>query len=114
MKVSLVLLALLAALCALAVAADGVAPKNPSDRFKITTKRTDDSVDVRADKHKAFITVKSPFGISQAVIEGREDDWPKVVVLRLHLKGLVELPGLQRQGHAGCCGVDSGGKDEGA
>jgi hypothetical protein len=32
--------------------------------------------------------VKSPFGISQAVIERQEDTWPKAVVLRLHLKGL--------------------------
>ena len=35
-----------------------------------------------------MFAVKSPFGISQAVIERREDTWPKAVVLRLHLKGL--------------------------
>jgi len=56
--------------------------------FKITTKRANDSVEVRADKDKTLFTVKSPFGISQAVIERQEDTWPKAVVLRLHLKGL--------------------------
>ena len=35
-----------------------------------------------------MFAVKSPFGISQAVIERREGTWPKAVVLRLHLKGL--------------------------
>ena len=35
-----------------------------------------------------MFAVKSPFGISQAVIERQEATWPKAVVLRLHLKGL--------------------------
>ena len=56
--------------------------------FKITTKRKDDSVEVKAEKDRAVFAVKSPFGISQAVIERQEDTWPKAVVLRLHLKGL--------------------------
>jgi hypothetical protein len=62
-----------------------------SDRppgFKITTERTDDTVKVRAEKDRTVFVVKSPFGISQAVIEGQEDTWPKGVVMRLHLKGL--------------------------
>jgi hypothetical protein len=45
-------------------------------------------VEVHADKDKTLFSVKSPFGISQAVIERQEDTWPKAVVLRLHLKGL--------------------------
>jgi hypothetical protein len=57
-------------------------------KFKITTKRKDDSVEVRADKDKTLFAVKSPFGISQAVIKRQEATWPKAVVLRLHLKGL--------------------------
>jgi len=57
-------------------------------KFKITTKRKDDVVEVRAKKDKSLFIIKSPFGISQAVIERREDTWPKAVVLRLHLKGL--------------------------
>ena len=71
-----------------ALADDGVAPKNQPASFKITTKRNDDRVEVWADKGKTLFNVKSPFGISQAVIERQEDNWPKAVVLRLHLKGL--------------------------
>ena len=37
--------------------------------FKITTKRDNDTVEVRADKDKTVFIVESPFGISQAVIE---------------------------------------------
>jgi hypothetical protein len=57
-------------------------------KFTITTKRKDDTVQVRADKDTTLFSVKSPFGISQAVIERQKDTWPKTVVLRLHLKGL--------------------------
>jgi WD40 repeat protein len=67
-------------------------PKDRPARFKITSKRNDDRVEVRADQDKTLFTVKSPFGISQAVIEKRQEDaWPKAVVLRLHLKGLSKL-----------------------
>ena len=69
-------------LLALTVAAEGDQP-----RFKMTTKR-DDAVEVRADKDRTLFAVKSPFGISQAVIERLDDNWPKNMVLRLHLKGL--------------------------
>src|SRR5262249_9002983 len=69
---------------ALAVLApDAVMPK-----FKITTRRKEDSVEVRAEKDRTVFSVKSPFGVSQAVIERQEVTWPKAVVLRLHLKGL--------------------------
>jgi len=68
----------------LAFAGDSDAPS----KFKITTKKKDDSVEIRADKDKTLFVVKSPFGISQAVIERQEKKWPKVVVLQLHLRGL--------------------------
>jgi hypothetical protein len=86
MKMSLPLTVLLA-VSVTALAADGDAKDQPP-RFKITTKRKDDSVEVKAEKEKAVFAVKSPFGIGRAVIERREDTWPKDVVLRLHLKGL--------------------------
>jgi hypothetical protein len=63
---------------------DGPAP----GKFKITTKRKDDTVEVQANKEKALFIIKSPFGISQAVIEREGEQWPDAVVLRLHLKGL--------------------------
>ncbi len=56
--------------------------------FKITTKRDDDRVSVKAEKDKVIVSVQSPFGISSAVIERAGEKWPDAVVLRLHLKGL--------------------------
>jgi hypothetical protein len=88
MKSSHVPLAVLLVVSGIALAGDGDAPKDQPAQFKITTKKKDDTVQVRADKAKTVFSVKSPFGISQAVIERTEDDWPKTVVLRLHLKGL--------------------------
>jgi hypothetical protein len=75
-------------LSGIAVADDGDEPSDQPANFKIATKRADDTVDVRADKDRTVFVVKSPFGISQAVIERQDEDWPKAVVLRLHLKGL--------------------------
>jgi len=57
-------------------------------RFRITTKREDDKVEVTVEKDKAAISIRSPFGISQAIIERHENRWPTSVMLRLHLKGL--------------------------
>lgn len=65
-----------------------VASEGDQPRFKITTKKKDDTVEVQADKDRAVFVVKSPSGISQAVIKRRDEAWPRGVVLRLHLKGL--------------------------
>ena len=83
-----VLLATLAALSLSVLADDRDAPVTPPAEFKITTKRADDAVAVRSDEGGTVVTVESPFGISQAVLERLGDTWPEVVVLRLHLKGL--------------------------
>ena len=88
MTFSRIPLAVLLVINGIALAGDGDTPKDQPAKFNITTKRKDDAVEVRADKGKAVFTIKSPFGISQAVIERREATWPKAVVLRLHLKGL--------------------------
>jgi hypothetical protein len=88
MKASFIPLAVLLLISGTAVAGDSDAPKEASDKFRITTRRKDDSVEVRADRGKTVFAVTSPFGISQAVIERQEDTWPQAVVLRLHLKGL--------------------------
>src|SRR5262249_53061092 len=71
-----------------AIADDGDAPKNQPAKFKIATKGKDDSVNVREGKSKVVLIIKSPFGISQAVIERQGEKWPNLLVLRLHLKGL--------------------------
>ena len=74
---------LLVVAVALATAAADDAPP-----FKVTTKREDDRVDVKAEKGKTTFSMHSPFGISHAVIERTSETWPDAVVLRLHLKGL--------------------------
>jgi hypothetical protein len=56
--------------------------------FTVATKRNDDRVEVTVEQGKAIFTVHSPFGISDAVIERQEANWPDAVVLRLRLKGL--------------------------
>lgn len=62
---------------------------NESPLFKITTKRTDDNLEVKVTSdEKAVVSIHSPFGISNAQIERRSDKWPETVTLRLHLKGL--------------------------
>ena len=86
-----VLLAWLVALSILALADERGTPGKSPAGFKITTKRADDAVTVRAEKGRTVVAVKSPFGISRAVLERRGETWPQAVVLRLHLKGLSSL-----------------------
>ena len=88
MKIPLIPLAVLLVISGNALADDGDAPKDQPAKFKITTRRKDDAVEVQSDKDGTVFDVKSPFGISQAVIERVGDEWPKAVVLRLHLTGL--------------------------
>ena len=80
---------LIPALLALVAVTTAAADEPP--KFKITTKRDNDKVEVRADKEKTLFIVKSPFGISHAAIERTGEKWPDAVVLRLHLKGLENL-----------------------
>ena len=88
MKVRLIPLAVLLVVSGISLADDGDAPKDEPTKFKITTKRKDDNVEVKVEQDRTVFAVKSPFGISQAVIERQEATWHKAVVLRLHLKGL--------------------------
>jgi hypothetical protein len=59
-----------------------------SPQFKVTTKRDNDIVEVQIQHGKAVVSIHSPFGISQAMIERLGETWPDAFVLRLHLKGL--------------------------
>ena len=88
MKSSLVPLAVLLVMSSFALAGDGDAPKDQPAKFRITTRMKDDAVEVQVNKDKTVFVVKSPFGISQAVIERTDEKWPDAVVMRLHLKGL--------------------------
>jgi hypothetical protein len=76
------------ALVCLVGAGSSAVAGDPPAKLKVTTQRADDAVEVRANKGKVVLVVKSPFGISGAVIERQGDAWPKAVVLRLHLRGL--------------------------
>lgn len=56
--------------------------------FKITTKRSDDSVEAKAEHDKSVFVIRSPFGISHATIERTTEQWPDEVVLQLRLSAL--------------------------
>ena len=70
---------------------EGCASAADESPFNITTKRDDDKTEVTVRNDKAVISVHSPVGISQAVIERNSEQWPDTVILRLHLKGLEGL-----------------------
>lgn len=59
--------------------------------FKITTKRSDDRVEVKSNDDKTLFVIRSPFGISNATIERTTKQWPDKVVIQLRLKGLESL-----------------------
>ena len=61
---------------------------NDTSRFRIMTKRDNDRVDVKVEKDQTIFSIRSPFGISHAVIERADEKWPDSVLLRPHLKGL--------------------------
>jgi len=56
--------------------------------FKITCKRSDDRVEVKTEKEGTVLSIRSPFGISHAIIERTEEPWPEKIVIQLRLKGL--------------------------
>src|SRR4051794_40306615 len=83
-----VLLASLVAPNLIVTADDRDAAEQPPAEFRITTRRADDAVTVRAEEGRTVVDVQCPFGISRAVLERRGATWPEAPVLRLHLKGL--------------------------
>jgi len=56
--------------------------------FKITTKRSDDRVELKSKDDKTLFIIRSPFGISNATIERTTDQWPDKTVIQLRLMGL--------------------------
>ncbi len=59
--------------------------------FMITTKRTDDRVEVKVQDGKAIFFIRSPTGISYATIERTAEKWPDKVVIQLRLNGLEDF-----------------------
>lgn len=70
------------------LAVAGSPAKEPSPNFKLMLRKADDLIEFQSKMRTTIFTVKSPSGISQTVIERLDDHWPKVVTLRLYLKGL--------------------------
>lgn len=73
-------------LTSLAMAVEDKAPK-----FKVTTRKMDDTVQAQGDAGHVVFSVNSRSGIGSAAIERSEDKWPAQVTLRFHLKGLENL-----------------------
>ncbi len=80
MRANSVAASLIALLATLAYIAD--------EPFKITTKRSDDRIEVKSGDDKAMFILCSPFGISNATIERTNEQWPNKVAIQLRLKGL--------------------------
>jgi hypothetical protein len=59
--------------------------------FKITTKRDNDRVEVKSDQDQAILSIRSPFGISNAVIERMGEKWPEGMIIRLYVNGLENI-----------------------
>ena len=56
--------------------------------FDIKTKKPTDQIKVKIEGDSAMLDVFSPSGIGGATITLTQGQWPKAVVLRLHLRGL--------------------------
>jgi hypothetical protein len=56
--------------------------------FKVTCKRSDDRVEVKTEKDCTVFSIRSPFGISNAIIERTGESWPDKARIHLRLKGL--------------------------
>ncbi|MEZ6057948.1 MAG: hypothetical protein R3C01_14715 [Planctomycetaceae bacterium] len=59
--------------------------------LKVTTKRDDDTVNVSICDDQATLSIRSPFGISHAVVQRVGKAWPQKIQLQIHLKGLENL-----------------------
>jgi len=66
----------------------GLGAADNTPRFKVTTRKADDKMEVQGDGGNVIFSVKSPSGIGSATLERTEEKWPEAVVVKLHLKGL--------------------------
>ncbi len=75
---------MLASFVVLLVTMKGIA----DEPFKITTKRSDDRVEVKSENDDPVFVIRSPMGISNATIERTTEQWPVKVVIQMRLNGL--------------------------
>jgi hypothetical protein len=59
-----------------------------SPQLKIETKKDDDSAQVKTEKDRTIVEIRSGSGISSGVIERQGDKWPEKMAVRLYLKGM--------------------------
>ncbi|MFO0868706.1 MAG: hypothetical protein U0935_07115 [Pirellulales bacterium] len=64
---------------------------DPPTRFRVTTTRPGERLEIQDEPQRVVFTVHSPQGIGKLVMERTEAKWPEVVVLRLRLRGLESL-----------------------
>jgi hypothetical protein len=57
-------------------------------KFEVTTKRSDDRVEIKQVESQTIFIVHSPFGISNASITRSADKWPTNLTVHLRLRGL--------------------------
>lgn len=77
---------LLVSCAGLPVRAQGGEPQ-----FTVTTKNSDDHVNIQHQNGVAFVDILSPTGIGAAAFELKSGVMPGKIVLRLHLQGLEEF-----------------------
>ena len=80
------------------------APEVPA--FDITTRKSADQIKVAVENDTATFDVTSPSGIGGATIALTKGNWPKSVVVRLHLHGLESFAVLQRKDQARRLGAE--------
>lgn len=68
-----------------------IATVDETDRFKISTKRSEDRIEIVEGKQVATLIVHSPSGIGKATIERLDDAWPEKLLLRFPFRGLESL-----------------------
>jgi hypothetical protein len=68
----------------------GIAPP----RLNSTARRDDTRIRFLTHKDATVIDIASGFGIDRAVISRETDDWPKPLVVRLHLRGLESFQAM--------------------
>ncbi len=56
--------------------------------FTIKVKKADDGFKILSEKDKTIIVFQCPSGISSAIIERQDDNWPKTFVIQLDINGL--------------------------
>jgi hypothetical protein len=72
----------------LAAAGKAATDKSEKQSFRATPRRADSRIRFESEGDTTIIDVVSKFGIDQATIQRLDAQWPKTMLVRLHLRGL--------------------------